>query len=307
MRKTVLIIDDSVSLHKLISTYLAPDNLQVHSAHDGEAGLTAAATSPPDLILLDVDMPRMDGFEVCRRLKADPLTASIPVIFLTASAMLDCRVHGLEIGASDYISKPFKPTELRARVRASLRAKNQFEAVRLVDGPTGLWNHIYLNSHLEYHISLARRLGIPLSCVVVEVDRGNPLSAKGGEAVDPDSLRAIGRILSSGCRAEDVVCRIDLCKFAILTIGINGAGAVLVADRLRRDVKRRMRSRNSDSVPLTCSFGIADTHFAEAATIVNRAEVAIVDARLAGAKIDFVASEAFGALATSAQSRPSAA
>lgn len=308
MFKTVLIIDDSVSLHKLVSTYLAPDNLQVHSVHDGESGLAVAATLQPSLILLDVDMPRMDGFEVCRRLKADPLTSSIPVIFLTASTMLDCRVRGLEIGASDYISKPFKPLDLRARVRASLRGKSQIESVKLVDGPTGLWNRIYLNSHLDYYISMVKRLGVPLSCIVVEVDHGNAFVGKadGAGVVDSDALRAVGRILSGGCRTEDVVCRIDILKFAILTIGINGAGAAIVADRLRREIKRQMRPRNDLAGQLTCSFGIADTLFAEAETIVDRAELAIADAYLAGAKSDFVTGEAFG-VTTGAQSRPSAA
>lgn len=303
MGKTVLIIDDSVSLHKLISTYLAPDNLQVHCAHDGESGIAAAESLQPDLILLDVDMPRLDGFEVCRRLKADSVTSTIPVMFLTASSMLDCKVRGLEIGASDYMSKPFNPAELRARVRALLRAKNQIEAVKLVDGPTGLWNRVYLNSHLDYHISLARRLGIALSCVVVEVDHGDASAEGKGAPIDSDLLRAVGRILSGGCRAEDVVCRIDVRKFAILVIGINSAAAVLVADRLRGEINRQMRPRNDISGQLTCGFGIADSLFGEAATIVDRAESAIADAHSAGAKSDFVAGKAFGVTAARSSGR----
>ena len=101
MPRNILIIDDAIPLHKLVTVYLNPDNLDVQSAYDGESGLIAAAASQPSVILLDVEMPGMDGFEVCRRLKANPATASIPVIFLTASSTLDNRIHGLDMGAAD--------------------------------------------------------------------------------------------------------------------------------------------------------------------------------------------------------------
>lgn len=289
MCNKVLIIDDSIPLHKLISTYLAPDNVKMHSAYDGESGLVAAARLLPSLILLDVDMPRIDGFEVCRRLKADPITAAIPVVFLSARSMLDNRVKGLDIGAADYISKPFKPAELRARVRASLRAKNQIEAVNLVDAATGLWNRAYMNAHLDYHVSLAKRFGVALSCMVVEVDHGESLAEKFGEAAAADLFRAVGRILSSGSRAEDVVCRFDAWKFGILVSSANGAAAALVAERLRREVQRQLRARKGRATHVTCSFGVADTIHGDSATLIDRADAALCGARLAGCNCVFLA------------------
>ncbi len=125
MSKSVLIIDDSIPLHKLIGVCLQPESLTLHSAYDGKAGLAAAALLQPGLILLDVNMPRMDGFEVCRQLKANPQTAAIPVIFLTAASGLAQQVTGLDWGALDYFSKPFKPFEILARVRAALHLKTQ--------------------------------------------------------------------------------------------------------------------------------------------------------------------------------------
>ncbi len=292
MCKKVLVIDDSIPLHKLILAYLGPDNLKVESAFDGEAGLLAAERLLPDLILLDVDMPRIDGFEVCRRLKANPATAAVPVIFLTARSMVDNRVAGFEIGAADYISKPFKPLDLRARVRASLRARTQIESVNLVDGPTGLWNRVYLNSHLEYHVSLARRFGVSLACVIAEIDRGDTLVEKFGETLTADLIRATGQILAAGCRAEDVVCRFDERKFALLISGANGAAAALVADRLRREIERQLRARNGRATRITCSFGVADTTYGDSATLIDRADAELFGARRAGFNSIFVAPSA---------------
>jgi diguanylate cyclase (GGDEF)-like protein len=282
MSKKILVIDDSMPHHKLISSYLKPDKLEIRSAYDGESGLALAATLQPNLILLDVDMPGMEGFEVCRRLKSNPATAAIPIIFLTALSTLDNRVNGLDIGAADYISKPFKPLELRARVRASLRAKSQIEAMNLVDAPTGLWNRAYLNAHIEYHVALAKRLDIALSCMVVAVDYPDTLTETFGGTIIPDLFHSVGRILSGKCRVEDVVCRFDARKFAILLSGANGAAAVRVADRLRREVERQLGIKYGRRTQITCSFGIADTIFGDASTLIERADAALCQTHAVG-------------------------
>ena len=129
MAQRALIIDDSLPLQKLIRGQLHGEGLDLHSAHDGIAGLAMAVELRPSVILLDVDMPDMDGFEVCRRLKGNALTSTIPVIFLTADFDMGDKGKGLELGAVDYITKPFKPEELRARVRRA-RCEPRFKAKR---------------------------------------------------------------------------------------------------------------------------------------------------------------------------------
>lgn len=120
---TLLIIDDAPDVHALIRTRLAEDCYQIRSAYDAEAGAALARALMPDVILLDIDLPGDDGFAACQALKEDPQTRRIPVIFLTASKGLETKVQGLELGAVDFVTKPFEPDELRARVRASLRTK----------------------------------------------------------------------------------------------------------------------------------------------------------------------------------------
>jgi DNA-binding response OmpR family regulator len=118
---TVFVIDDEKDLIELVSYNLGKEGFAVRSALNGEAGLAAVASDLPDLVVVDLMMPGMDGLEVCRRLRADPKTAAIPIIMLTAKSAESDRVVGLELGADDYVTKPFSPRELAARVKAILR------------------------------------------------------------------------------------------------------------------------------------------------------------------------------------------
>jgi DNA-binding response OmpR family regulator len=121
MAKTVLVIDDEPELVKLLDYNLTRAGYTVLTARDGEKGLAAARQHAPDLVLLDVMMPGLDGWEVCKRLRAEPSTASVPLLMLTAKAEEGDRVLGLELGADDYVTKPFGVNELLARVKALLR------------------------------------------------------------------------------------------------------------------------------------------------------------------------------------------
>jgi two-component system, OmpR family, alkaline phosphatase synthesis response regulator PhoP len=117
----ILVIDDEKDLRELVKYSLQKEGFGVESVNDGESGLAAAVSSPPDLVLVDLMMPGIDGLEVCRRLRSDNRTNAIPVVILTAKSGEPDRVVGLELGADDYVTKPFSPRELAARVKAVLR------------------------------------------------------------------------------------------------------------------------------------------------------------------------------------------
>jgi response regulator RpfG family c-di-GMP phosphodiesterase len=116
----LLVVDDTPASLKLLTDIMKAEGYEVRSAISGELALNAATENPPDLILLDIRMPEMDGFEVCRRLKATPATQSVPVIFVSAASETDEKVHGFELGAVDYVTKPYQRDELLSRVRAHL-------------------------------------------------------------------------------------------------------------------------------------------------------------------------------------------
>lgn len=121
MPRTILVIDDEPELVKLLDYNLSKAGYLVLSAKDGEAGLAAARRHAPDAIILDIMMPGLDGWEVCKRLRQDPATAAMPLLMLTAKGEESDRVLGLELGADDYLTKPFGVRELVARVKALLR------------------------------------------------------------------------------------------------------------------------------------------------------------------------------------------
>jgi len=123
VQQKLLIIEDSPDIHDLVQAWLVTESLQFFSCFDGEQATDTARAVRPDLILLDVDLPGLNGFQVCTKLKADPATVDIPVVFLTGASSTEEKLRGLELGAADYVIKPFDPAELRARVRSSLQTK----------------------------------------------------------------------------------------------------------------------------------------------------------------------------------------
>jgi DNA-binding response OmpR family regulator len=118
--KRVLVVDDDPDIRELVSFKLGQFDLEVSTAEDGEAGLAAALADPPDVVVLDVMMPKLSGLDVCRQLRADERTRDVPVILLTAKAQEADVERGFELGATDYLVKPFSPRELASRVQAVL-------------------------------------------------------------------------------------------------------------------------------------------------------------------------------------------
>jgi diguanylate cyclase (GGDEF)-like protein len=267
MSQTVLMVDDSIPLHALVRTHLRPHAVQLKSAYDGESGLSMAAAIRPSLILLDVNLPKLDGFEVCRSLKANPATAEVPLVFLTANAIENAKAKGLGLGAVDYITKPFKGEDLQARVRRAMQAK---QSTSLVDPGTGLWNRAYLNAHLPQQLLDADRLGRPLACVVSKVLALRSIRARHGETAANNVLRCVGEILRSHSRRDDIVCRLEGDLLAIVLNGANAASATRIAERLAADV-RKLRSCGGIEMKVTCSFGVADSLAPEKLSLIDRA------------------------------------
>ena len=169
-RQTVIVIDDSPAIQALVKARLRDEPIEIAFADTGAAGLALAARLKPDLILLDVDIPEPDGFEVCRRLKTETATRDVPVIFLTGAASAEQKLRGLELGAVDYIVKPFDPADLRARVRAALRTKGLMdllsEKAAVLQAGEEQWRFLAENSSdvISRHDLTGRFLYVSPSC-----------------------------------------------------------------------------------------------------------------------------------------------
>ncbi len=255
----VLVIDDSESIHRLIDARLRPDGLQVTGEVAPEVGITRAVSDQPDLILLDIGLPGIDGFEVCRRLQEHPATRHIPIIFLTGTADVDSKVRGLDLGAVDFVTKPFDQVELRARVRAALRTKrlqDMLEQQSFLDGLTGLWNRAYLDKRLEAELNVARRYGRALSLVMADIDGFKRLNDTYGHLFGDVVLQGISEGLRGYARRSDIVARYGGEEFAILLTDTGTKSAKYVSERLRISAESRNFEVKGVPVSVTASFGV---------------------------------------------------
>jgi diguanylate cyclase (GGDEF)-like protein len=163
MQERVLVVDDDPDILQFVQVNLEVEGYNAEAAGDGRQALDAARATPPDLVLLDVMMPEMDGLTVLRRLRSAPATANVPVILLTAKALAEDRVAGLDLGADDYITKPFDVEELMARVRSVLRRAQQ---MRDVSPLTGLPGNFRITRELEERVTKSE----PLAVVHADLD-----------------------------------------------------------------------------------------------------------------------------------------
>ena len=258
----ILVIDDSEPIHALIKARLQPEGLEVFSELDGEAGIERATTDLPDLILLDVDMPELDGFEVCRHLKNTPATRDIPIIFLTGTASTDSKVRGLDMGAIDYVTKPFDQVELRARVRAGLRTKQLqdiLEHQSFLDALTGLWNRAYLDRRMEGEINIASRYDRPLGIALVDVDRFKNLNDTYGHLLGDVVLQGIARVMQDSARSSDTVARYGGEEFAILIPQADLDSTAQVAERVRQSIESHSFEVRGSNIGVTVSVGVVCT------------------------------------------------
>jgi diguanylate cyclase (GGDEF)-like protein len=284
-RQRVLIIDDDPLIGQLVGSLLSEDPIELIFACGGEAGLLAAEQQQPDLILLDVEMPGVDGFEICRRLKSNPATVALPIVFLTGAASIDEKIRGWDLGAADYVLKPFEPAELRARVRSSLRTKALVDMLgrkAMLDGLTGLYNRAYFDQRLAQNLSLVARGGHSFGCVLIDVDRFKSINDRFGHPFGDRVLRSVGTALTANCRKEDALCRYGGEEFVVLTHGTIRDGAPALAERLRSAIEQISLSHDGRRVQVTCSIGLSDTTTGPPGDIVATADACLYQAKQAG-------------------------
>ena len=191
MPETILLIEDEEDVSDLIRYHLKKAKFRVLSASDGAEGVQTAVEERPDAVVLDIMMPRLNGFEVAKKLKADPRTAPIPIIFLSAKGEAESRIKGLEIGADDYLAKPFSPRELVLRIQTLLRrTRTTVTPETLSSGPILLESAtlrvIIAGSRLELTSTEFKLLSLLVACVGVSQSREHLLAEVWGynSAVD---------------------------------------------------------------------------------------------------------------------------
>ena len=273
-RSRILVVDDHEDNIEVLRVRLESWGYDTGSAYNGADALAYVEATPPDLILLDVMMPEMDGNEVARRIKANSALPFIPIIMQTALDSTENKVEGLEAGADDYITKPIDFAELRARLRSMLRIKRLQEALeerekellevneRLrymsqTDGLTGLDNRRYLNERIEEMFQHAQRLNEPFSCVMCDLDKFKSVNDTYGHQAGDEVLKQLARILKEEAREIDRVGRYGGEEFMLLLPGTVLDAAVTFAERVRKRIAGHTFTFDGGTLTRTSSFGVS--------------------------------------------------
>jgi two-component system cell cycle response regulator len=301
----ILIVDDSVESRQLLVRTLKRAGYKIFEAADGLEGLTQAAKILPDLILLDIIMPELDGYQVCAALKKDLRTADIPVIFLSAETETKDKIRGLESGGVDYITKPIDRGELLARVQTQLKIRRLTkELIRAnialikknaeleganaaithlmhTDPLTGMANRRYFLGILDNLMSLARRHHTPLSLVMVDLDHFKAINDAYGHGGGDQVLRHFGVLLKKCSRKEDLGARFGGEEFIVALPQTDLAGAKIWAEKIRSGLEEMVWTQIKGKV--TGSFGISQFYPEDTLeSFIERADKALYQAKAAG-------------------------
>ena len=257
---TLLLIDDDKVIHDSIEPPLADVVDRFLHAMAPEEGLRLALSELPDVILLDVNMPGIDGLKVCRLLKESPTTRDIPVIFLTIERNIRNLARAFDIGGSDYVVKPFNGVELHARVSVAMRTKRTFDLLKeqaRVDALTGLDNRAALEASLAAAVSSYERNGHPLSLLIVDLDDFKRINDTYGHGIGDELLRKVGACLRTSSRPYDVPCRYGGDEFVVLLGATEGTTARMVAERILSSLRAVPFEVHGKPVPIRASAGLA--------------------------------------------------
>lgn len=240
MKPKILIVDDIPSNIKILIDTLKNQDYEILATTAGITALNIATAEIPDLILLDITMPNMDGYEVCVRLKANVLTRHIPVIFITARDEEEEEARGFELGAVDYISKPIKPAVTRARVKTHLELKKQrdiLENLSNLDGLTGIPNRRRFDEMLEQEWQHAIRSHLPLSLIMIDIDYFKRFNDHYGHSAGDVCLKQVAQTLATAIeRKTDFIARYGGEEFVCILPMTDAKGTFVIAKKLQRSI-----------------------------------------------------------------------
>ena len=274
----ILVIDDEKINIKILRDILKDDG-EILFALDPRDGIEKARQAMPDVILLDVVMPEMDGYEVCKELKSDPALVDIPSIFVTAQDTEVDEERGLSLGAIDYVAKPLRPAIIRARVQNQLAlqaARKKLEELAHNDSLTGAANRRHFLDRARSEFERCRRHNRALSTIYIDLDYFKLINDSFGHAAGDAVLMAVSGLIQEELRSSDVLGRLGGEEFVVLLPETNIKGAELLANRLREIIELSNIEHDGDKLSVSASMGVTslleqDERFE---TVLNRADQA---------------------------------
>lgn len=292
----ILVVDDNRDNAEIIVTRLRYRGYEVNDAGTGDQALRKIRARPPDLVLLDLMLPDMDGYEVAARIRADEDLPFIPIIIVTARDMTEDQTLWFEAGADDYLTKPVNFPELEARVRSLIRIKRlqdeleiknrELERLSTSDGLTGLFNHRHIHELLREEFERSDRTGAPITVAMLDLDHFKSVNDRYGHVAGDQVLRELADILRGTAREVDRLARYGGEEFMVILPSTDPDGGANFADRVRRTVEDHDFVLADDIyVKLTLSAGTASTPHPEIPdpiALVRCADEALYAAKRAG-------------------------
>jgi diguanylate cyclase (GGDEF)-like protein len=287
-RSRLLVVDDDEDAREALAMMLG-DEYDVSLAADGLEALETAQSSRPDLVLMDLYMPRMDGLAALEALRIDPATEDVPVILISARGDDLTRSRSLDLGALDFMSKPFSGRELKARIERTLRLtrrETQLQELARTDALTGLPNVRAFRGRLHDEVKRARRYRTPLACVMVDMDNLKPINDQLGHAAGDAAIAAVAEVIRRELRETDFAARYGGDEFVILLPHTTAAEARVLTERVRDRLSEASPQVQGRPLAVAASFGVASLDegpLDEAAdALVRRADAALYAAKRAG-------------------------
>ncbi len=286
----LLLIDDSADTHKQLRARLKYEHLELVGVTSGREGLEAARREQPACVLLDLDMPDMDGFQVLRALKADEATANIPVVVLSGANSPDDKVTAFDLGASDFVVKSLANAgdiaELKARLRAVLRTQRLLRMLSEraeLDGLTGLGNRAAFNRRWAQAVAENKRYGHALTLMLLDIDHFKRVNDAFGHPAGDEVLIEFARIVQASSRQSDIPCRFGGEEFAVILTGTGPTDAGVLAERIRATLEAATWPRHPEH-RVTVSIGLAGSDAAAGVDVTPEGWIEKCDKALYEAK-----------------------
>lgn len=294
-RATVLALDDDPQILAAIRTLLEAVGMRVATVEEPLKFWDAAEEAAPDLILLDVDMPYISGFEICRALRQDSRFSRVPILFVTARDDAQSIQRAFDAGADDYVRKPILPAELLMRINSRLDRSRLNRELAEMDSLTGIANRRKTSELMDRFIRLARRRGDPFCVAMLDIDHFKQVNDTHGHSAGDDVLRALAQLFSKSVRSEDIVGRWGGEEFVVGLYGTKKSeGAKRIRDVLAMFAREEFAGDGGEQFHVTCSGGVAQFSVdgSEPDQLLRVADAALYEAKAAGRNSVFVAGAA---------------
>jgi len=292
---TVVVVDDDPSIRRLVKMLLKRSNYAVLECATGAEARVSMADLPWDLAILDRRLPDTDGVNLCQEIKADPKLKNRYVIMLTGEDDQQDKIQGLDLGADDYITKPFQPAEFLARIRAGKRiadlqneliaSNKRLELLSITDGLTRLYNHRHFQDELARQFGEAARYERPLSLALIDLDFFKKINDTYGHAAGDKVLQDVSAIFAGSVRASDLAARYGGEEFIVMMPETALEDAVQFAEKIRIKVEETPIETEAGTVPVTVSIGVSSFPFSKLKSpreLVDAADKALYRAKHRG-------------------------